>query len=153
MRSTNITIDIEEKDNDRWYGEVYDGGKKLIEVIGFFQVRENTTFENQDPRSITLKTRTRSDEKGELLGYLNFKEIKNGNFKIFCRELRIPGTALCFPVDGWLNVNEISNKQQTHLKQDNYYLEKQKKHWEGKRDYVFHDPDASSPVQEDEFPF
>lgn len=149
MKSSNITIDLEDKANDIWHGEIYDGNLKLCNIVGFFKVRDNVTFEGADPRSIVVKVSAPKGEKGETLGYLNFRETKSGSYVVYAREFKIPNSNLCFPVTGWLNISDKTNKQHVQLQRDNYYLENQTKHWQGKRNYCLDDHQSDTTTSEE----
>lgn len=119
MKAQNIVITIKEENDKIWKGSVVDGNLDAGSVTGFFKIDPDPKF--GDPRSIWIVENKPKGEKGKSYGTVYFTETKNGNWKLNCRKFTIPGTNLCFPITGFLNIDQMTNKQVVELKFDEWY--------------------------------
>lgn len=120
MRAENILITLKEENEKVWKGGLVDGNLDAGNVVAFFKVDPEPKY--GDPRSLWIVEDKPKGEKGATYGNVYFSETKNGHFKLNCRKFKIPGTKLCFPVTGFLNYDELTNKQMVDLKLDDWYL-------------------------------
>ena len=134
MKAQNITITIKEENEKIWKGGVLDGNLDAGDIVGFFKIDPQPKF--GDARSIWVVENKPKGEKGESYGTLYFSETKNGSYKLNCRNFKIPGTKLCFPVTGFLNFDEMSKLQFADLVLDEWYLNSE---YAKGREYILED--------------